>query len=67
MGQERIKVSLDFGTSIVEVGMLVEQDQQIYFRFVPSFLKTDLDISPFKLKKTAEIVPAPKEPFDGLA
>jgi serine/threonine-protein kinase HipA len=66
MGQERIKVSLDFGTSIVEVGMLVEQDQQIYFRFVPSFLKTDLDISPFKLKKTAEIVPAPKEPFDGL-
>jgi hypothetical protein len=55
MGQERIKVSLDFGTSIVEVGMLVEQDQQIYFRFVPSFLETDLDISPFKLKKTTEI------------
>jgi len=66
MGQERIKVSLDFGTSIVEVGMLVEQDQQIYFRFVPSFLECDLNISPFKLKKTAEIVPAPKEPFDGL-
>ena len=66
MDQERIKVSLDFGTSIVEVGMLVEQDQQIYFRFVPSFLETDLDISPFKLKKTTEIIPAPKEPFDGL-
>lgn len=66
MGQERIKVSLDFGTSIVEVGMLVEQDQQIYFRFTPSFLECDLNISPFKLKKTAEIVPAPKEPFDGL-
>jgi serine/threonine-protein kinase HipA len=66
MGQERIKVSLDFGTSIVEVGMLVEQDQQIYFRFTPSFLESDLNISPFKLKKTAEIIPAPKEPFDGL-
>ncbi len=66
MGIERIKVSLDFGTSIVEVGMLVEQNQQIYFRFIPSFLETDLDISPFKLKKTTEIIPALKEPFDGL-
>lgn len=66
MGQERIKVSLEFGTSVVEVGMLVEQDQQIYFRFEPSILDSNLDISPFKLKKTAEIIPAPKELFEGL-
>ncbi len=66
MSQERIKVSLDFGSSIVEVGMLIEQNQQIYFRFEPSFLESDLDISPFKLKKTTEILLSPKAPFDGL-
>ena len=66
MSQERIKVSLDFGSSIVEVGILVEQNQQIYFRFEPSFLERDLDISPFKLKKTTEILLSPKVPFDGL-
>lgn len=66
MSQEKIKVSLDFGTSIVEVGVLVEQNQEIYFRFDPSFLESNLDISPFKLKKTAEILLSPRTPFDGL-
>lgn len=66
MSQEKIKVSLDFGTSIVEVGVLVEQNQEIYFRFDPSFLESNLDISPFKLKKTTEILLSPKTPFDGL-
>ncbi len=66
MSQEKIKVSLDFGSSIVEVGMLIEQNQQIYFRFEPSFLESDLDISPFKLKKKTEILLSPRAPFDGL-
>jgi serine/threonine-protein kinase HipA len=66
MKQEKIKVSLDFGTSIVEVGTLVEQNQQIYFRFEPSFLEQGLNISPFKLKKTEAILESPKDPFEGL-
>jgi serine/threonine-protein kinase HipA len=66
MSQEKIRVSLDFGTSIVKVGQIVEQNQEIYFRFEPSFLESDLDISPFKLKKTREILPSPRTPFDGL-
>lgn len=66
MSQEKIKVSLDFGTSIVEVGVLVEQNQEIYFRFDPSFLESNLNISPFKLKKTTEILLSPRTPFDGL-
>jgi serine/threonine-protein kinase HipA len=66
MSQEKIKVSLNFGTSIVEVGVLVEQNQEIYFRFDPSFLESNLDISPFKLKKTTEILLSPRTPFDGL-
>ena len=66
MSQKRIKVSLDFGMSIVKVGQLVEQNQEIYFRFEPSFLESDLEISPFKLKKTTEILLSPRAPFDGL-
>jgi serine/threonine-protein kinase HipA len=66
MSQKRIKVSLDFGTSIVEVGTLVEQNQEIYFRFEPTFFENDLEISPFKLKKTTEILLSPRAPFDGL-
>jgi serine/threonine-protein kinase HipA len=66
MSQKRIKVSLDFGMSIVKVGQLVEQNQEIYFRFEPSFLESDLEFSPFKLKKTTEILLSPRAPFDGL-
>jgi serine/threonine-protein kinase HipA len=66
MSQKRIKVSLDFGTSILVLGTLVEQNQEIYFRFESSFLESDLDISPFKLKKTTEILRSPRAPFDGL-
>ncbi|MBM3454729.1 MAG: type II toxin-antitoxin system HipA family toxin [Bacteroidetes bacterium] len=66
MSQKRIKVSLDFGTSILEAGTLVEQNQEIYFRFEDSFLESDLEISPFKLKKTTEILLSPRAPFDGL-
>lgn len=66
MATEKIKVSLDFGQSVLEVGTLLVHDQQIYFRYAPSFLQTQLDISPFKLKKTSEIITCPKEPFDGL-
>jgi serine/threonine-protein kinase HipA len=66
MSQKRIKVSLDFGISILEVGTLVEQNQEIYFRFEPSFLESDFEISPFKLKKTTEILLSPRAPFDGL-
>lgn len=66
MSQKRIKVSLDFGTSIVEVGTLVEQNQEVYFRFEVSYLESELDISPFKLKKTTEILLSPRAPFDGL-
>jgi serine/threonine-protein kinase HipA len=66
MAIEKIKVSLDFGSSKLEVGTLVDKNQLIYFRYAPSFLATDLDISPFKLKKSAEIITCPREPFDGI-
>jgi serine/threonine-protein kinase HipA len=66
MSVSKIKVSLDFGTSVMEVGTLVEQNQVVFFRFHPSFLDKNLNISLFKLKQTNDIIPCPKEPFDGL-
>lgn len=64
---EKLKVSLDFGAFPIEVGTLLRQDQVIYFRYASSFLDSQLDISPFKLKKTAEIFSCPKDPFEGIS
>ena len=66
MAIEKINISLDFGTSKQELGTLVAKNQRIYFRYAPSFLDSPLEISPFKLKKTSEIITCPLEPFDGL-
>lgn len=66
MKVDKVKVSLDFGTSQIEVGTLRAQNQQNYFRFSSSFLELKLDISPFKLPKTKEILLCPRDPFDGL-
>ena len=66
MSVSKIKVSLDFGASVIEVGTLVEQNQSLFFKFTHSFLERNIDISPIKLKKSDEIITCPKEPFDGL-
>ncbi len=46
MSVSKIKVSLDFGTSLVEVGTLIEKDQTIFFRVNDTFLERKLEISP---------------------
>jgi serine/threonine-protein kinase HipA len=66
MSVSKIKVSLDFGASVMEVGTLIEQNHCFYFRFERSFLDKKIEISPIKLKNTEEITACPKEPFDGL-
>jgi hypothetical protein len=40
MAIEKIKVSLNFGTSKQEVGTLVAQNQLVYFRYAPSLKKS---------------------------
>lgn len=63
---EKLNVSLNFGSLQLEVGTLVHQNGILYFRYAESFLESDIEISPFKLKKTSEIITCPKEPFEGL-
>ena len=63
----KIQVALDFGQEMIPVGTLIENQNKVFFKYEDSFLNLQLDLSPFKLKKTSEIVECPAEPFDGIS
>ena len=63
---KKVSVSLDFGSKRIPVGTLIDEKNTIFFQFDPSFLREELDISPFKLKKTNEVLTSPQQPFEGL-
>lgn len=63
---KKVLVSLDFGFKQVEVGSLIEDKNTIYFQFDSSFLDQELNISPFKLKKSNDVYIGPQQPFEGL-
>ena len=63
----KIQVALDFGLEMIPVGTLIENQNKVFFKYEDSFLNLQLDLSPFKLKKTSEIVECPAEPFDGIS
>ena len=62
----KLFVSLLLEGNNFEVGELVLSDQRIYFRYNTDFLKTGLNLSPFKLPFSGDIVNADKQPFEGL-
>jgi serine/threonine-protein kinase HipA len=66
MNVTNLKVSLDFGDSIVEVGTLFSNKERVYFKFSPGFLSTGIKISPFKLKQDTAVLECPNKPFDGV-
>jgi serine/threonine-protein kinase HipA len=63
---KKIVVSIQFDAEEIEVGELVSDDKQIYFRYYPEFLKRGLEISPIKLKLNTDISKANELPFEGL-
>ncbi|WP_373548736.1 type II toxin-antitoxin system HipA family toxin [Haliscomenobacter sp.] len=63
---KKIIVSIQFDAEEIEVGELVSDDKQIYFRYYPEFLKRGLEISPIKLKLNTDISKANELPFEGL-
>jgi serine/threonine-protein kinase HipA len=63
---KKIVVSIQFDAEEIEVGKLVSDDKQIYFRYYPEFLKRGLEISPIKLKLNTDISKANELPFEGL-
>ena len=66
---ERIKkiiVSIQFETEEIEVGELVSDKKLIFFKYYPTFLKRNLQISPLKLKLNSDLNQATASPFEGL-
>ena len=63
---EKLKVLLDFGPKQVEVGELALLEKRIYFKFAASFLDGPWDISPYYLKRSAQIQECSTSLFSGL-
>lgn len=63
---KKIIVSIHLGGKEMEVGELVSADRKIYFKYYTRFIKSGLEISPFKLKLSEKIYSADAFPFDGL-
>lgn len=63
---EKIIVSIQLGGDEREVGELVSDQKKIYFKYYSEFIKSGIEISPFKLKLSDQIYTAPPVPFDGL-
>ena len=63
---KKINVQLLFDTEPLEVGSLVLNERNIFFKYSQEFLDRGLDISPLKLGFNAQINKANDLPFDGL-
>jgi len=59
-------VSIQFDGAEMELGELVSDSRQIYFKYYPDFIKKGLEISPIKLKLNNIVNRANEVPFDGL-
>ena len=63
---KKIIVSILFNKNPIELGELVSDGREIYFKYYTDFLSKGLEISPIKLKLNTGIHKADSIPFDGL-
>jgi serine/threonine-protein kinase HipA len=63
---EKIKAYLNTSSGKLEIGQMVLVQNRIYFKYDEDFLQTGLEISPFKLKRTSEIIVPTETHFEGL-
>src|ERR1035437_5160344 len=63
---KKIIVSIHLGDQEIELGELISEERKIYFKYYTSFIKSGLEISPFKLKLSEKIYCADPLPFEGL-
>ncbi len=64
---EKLNISIKFEDSdALRVGQLTSVAGKNYFKYDAEFLKTELNLSPFKLKFDDSIQPCPAAPFDNL-
>ena len=63
---KKIIISIQFGKNEIELGELVSEGRDIYFKYYTDFIKKGIEISPIKLKLNTIINKADTIPFDGL-
>ncbi|MCF8429171.1 MAG: type II toxin-antitoxin system HipA family toxin [Bacteroidia bacterium] len=63
---KKIIVSIQFSKNVIELGELVSEGPNIYFKYYTDFIKKGIEISPIKLKLNTIINKADTIPFDGL-
>ncbi len=63
---DRIMVSYSKGQDTIPVGRLAFKDRTIFFEYAPDFLKTGLELSPFKLPLKAGVFSCNDRVFEGL-
>lgn len=62
---QKIKAFLNLDEKI-EIGDMIENQGKIYFKYHPDFVANGLEISPFKMKLSNEILVPKEQHFDGL-
>lgn len=62
----KIKAFLNIDNAKIEIGDLVQNQNKIYFKYHPDFIEHGLEISPFKMKLSKEILTSKELHFDGL-
>jgi serine/threonine-protein kinase HipA len=63
---KKIIVSIKFSKNEIELGELVSEGRDIYFKYYTDFINKGIEISPLKLKLNTIINKADTIPFDGL-
>ena len=63
---KKIIVSIQFNENEIELGELVSEGRDIYFKYYTAFITKGIEISPIKLKLNTGINKAAAIPFDGL-
>ncbi|PJJ80424.1 type II toxin-antitoxin system HipA family toxin [Mucilaginibacter auburnensis] len=64
---KEVKVGLDFGQIVHNVGRLAIRDRIIYFEYNDSFLQQNINISPLRLPLQRGLIELPQRPFEGLS
>lgn len=62
----KLVVSIDLGGKEMEVGELISSEKKIYFKYFTSFISTGIQISPFKMPLSKNILTPDTDIFDGL-
>ena len=62
---QKIKAFINLDDKL-EIGDMIENQGKIYFKYHPDFVANGLEISPFKMKLSNEILVPKEQHFDGL-